>query len=66
MKKQRKLLTSQERYDICQSMKSKTGRCPSECPLMDKILTQQVCVAEVEALENWLRAYWNKEIEVNG
>lgn len=65
MKKQRKLLTSQERYDICQQMKAKYGKCSPKCPLMDSILDHLVCAVEVEALENWIFKYWNKEIEVD-
>lgn len=65
MKKQRKLLTHDERYKICRQQKEQNEKCPENCPLMDTIMERKVCIVEVEALESQLRQYWNKEVEVN-
>ena len=58
---QRKLLTSEQKKDICNEYYE---RC-NHCPLYAKILGEHFCIYNLNQVENAIEDYLNEEIEVN-
>lgn len=61
MKIQRKLLTEEQKKAICKSV---TGRC-SICPVMKEFDDARMCIEDVKAMEDFIKDYWNEEVEVD-
>ena len=60
MKKQRKLLTNEEKAIICRN----TYMCDT-CPLSIKLNGNHNCYTMVEHMEEAIKKYWNTEIDVD-
>lgn len=61
MKTQRKLLTDEQKKAICKSVSK--YHC-NTCPLMKEFDEEQRCFEDVKAMEDFIKDYWNEEIEI--
>ncbi len=62
MKTQRKLLTDEQKKAICKSVSK--YHC-NTCPLMKEFDEEQRCIEDVKAMEDFIKDYWDEEIEVS-
>lgn len=58
---QRKLLTEEQKKAICKSVAK--YHC-NICPLMKEFDDTQMCIEDVKAMEDFIKDYWNEEIEI--
>lgn len=61
MKIQRKLLTEEQKKAICKNVSK--YHC-NTCPLMKEFDEEQWCIEDVKAMEDFIKDYWNEEIEI--
>lgn len=62
MKTQRKLLTDEQKKAICKNV---SGYHCNRCPLMKEFDEEQRCIEDVKAMEDFIKDYWDEEIEVS-
>ena len=61
MKVQRKLLTGEQKKEICKKYRN----CEDGCPLYAWVDTDLTCWQHIAAIEQDIEDYWNEEIEVD-
>lgn len=68
MKKKRKELTEEQIKAICEKNTKRDDSgvyCKDACLLKTQIDGQSFCIKDMERLEQEIKAYWEKEIEVS-
>lgn len=65
MKIQRKLLTTEQRKEVCKANKHGCLRCPLAMNFRDRIYCDNLKVNTIQHIEDTIKEYWNKEIVVN-
>lgn len=59
---QRKLLTEEQKKAICKNVSKYHCKI---CPLMKEFDDAQMCIEDVKAMEDFIKDYWNEEVEVD-
>ena len=60
MKIQRKLLSKEQKDQIC----NKYEDCSRGCPLKFSLFGEKTCYKQIEGVEYAIKEFWNEEIEI--